>query len=293
MKVGLIQHHNSEDTQQNLDYTLKQIDKLAEQGAQLVVLEELHGSIYFCQTESQTHFELAETLDGKTATALASSAKKNNVVIVGSIFEKRGNGIYHNTAIVLDTDGSLAGHYRKMHIPDDPGYYEKYYFTPGDTGFTPINTSIGSLGVLICWDQWFPESARLMALAGADILIFPTAIGWDHADNEEEKQRQLDAWITIQRSHSIANNLPLISVNRAGQEDDPSQQTRGIEFWGNSFACDARGKVIATCSHDNNESIITEINMQESEEQRLVWPYFRDRRIDAYSDLTKRSIDSF
>ncbi len=291
MKVGLIQHSNSEDTNENLSYTLDQIDTLAQQGVQLIVLQELHGSLYFCQTESQHHFDLAESLDGNTASALAASAKKNNVVIVGSIFEKRGNGIYHNTAIVLESDGTLAGHYRKMHIPDDPGYYEKYYFTPGDTGFTPIKTSIGTLGVLVCWDQWFPESARLMALAGADILIFPTAIGWDLRDNEEEKQRQLDAWITIQRSHSIANNLPLISVNRVGHENDPSKQTDGIEFWGNSFACDARGKVITSCSNNNHENAIIEIDMTESEQQRLVWPYFRDRRIDAYNNITKRSID--
>lgn len=291
MKVGLVQHCNVENISNNLNYTLEQIDKLTSQGAQLIVLQELHGCLYFCQTESQQHFDLAEPLDGYTSSILAASAKKNNVVIVGSIFEKRGNGVYHNTAIVLDSDGSLAGYYRKMHIPDDPGYYEKYYFTPGDTGFTPIKTSLGSLGVLICWDQWFPESARLMALAGADILIFPTAIGWDMTDDEEEKQRQLDAWITIQRSHSIANNLPLISVNRVGHEHDPSAQTSGIEFWGYSFACDARGKVMTSCSNDNNESMIAEIDMTESEQQRLVWPYFRDRRIDAYSELTKRSID--
>jgi len=212
------------------------------------------------------------------------------VVIVTSLFEKRAAGLYHNTAVVFETDGTIAGRYRKMHIPDDPGYYEKYYFTPGDMGFTPIKTSIGTLGVLICWDQWFPESARLMALAGADILIFPTAIGWDMTDSEEEKQRQLEAWITIQRSHSIANNLPLISVNRVGHEIDPSHQTNGIEFWGNSFACDTRGKIISSCCN-NNESIIAEIDMAESEQQRLVWPYFRDRRIDAYSDITKRLID--
>lgn len=291
MKVGLVQHGNNENISNNLNYTLEQIDKLASQGAQLIVLQELHGCLYFCQTEYQQHFDLAEPLDGYTSSMLATSAKKNNVVIVGSIFEKRGNGVYHNTAIVLDSDGSLAGYYRKMHIPDDPGYYEKYYFTPGDTGFTPIKTSLGSLGVLICWDQWFPESARLMALAGADILIFPSSIGWDITDDEEERQRQLEAWITIQRSHSIANNLPLISVNRVGHELDPSNQTSGIEFWGYSFSCDARGKVMTSCSHDSNESVIADIDMTESEQQRLVWPYFRDRRIDAYSELTKRSID--
>ncbi|MDW3094884.1 MAG: carbon-nitrogen hydrolase [Gammaproteobacteria bacterium] len=291
MKAGLIQHSNIEDTHKNLHYTLEKIDLLAQQGAQLIVLQELHSSLYFCQTESQHHFDLAESLDGNTASILATCAKKNKVVIIGSIFEKRSNGVYHNTAIVLDNDGSFAGHYRKMHIPDDPGYYEKYYFTPGDTGFTPIKTNIGTLGILICWDQWFPESARLMALAGAEILIFPTAIGWDTNDTKEEKQRQLDAWITIQRSHSIANNLPVISVNRVGYEKDPSKQTDGIQFWGNSFACDARGKIIAACSSEKNENVIIDIDLTESDQQRLVWPYFRDRRIDAYIDLTKRSID--
>ncbi len=291
MKVGLVQHSNCNDPNKNLSYTLNQIDTLAKQGAQLIVLQELHGFLYFCQTESQQYFDLAESLDGNTVSALAACAKKNKIVIVGSIFEKRGNGIFHNTAIVLERNGALAGHYRKMHIPDDPGYYEKYYFTPGDTGFTPIKTSVGTLGILICWDQWFPESARLMALAGADILIFPTAIGWDNRDSREEKQRQLDAWITIQRSHSVANNLPSISVNRTGHENDPSNQTDGINFWGNSFVCDARGKIITSCSHDSNESIIAELDMTESEQQRLVWPYFRDRRIDAYSNITKRSID--
>lgn len=291
MKAGLIQHSNSEDALKNIRYTLEKIEALAKQGAELIVLQELHGSLYFCQTESQHYFDHAEPLNGETASLLASCAKKNKVVIVGSIFENRGNGIYHNTAIVLDSDGSMAGHYRKMHIPDDPGYYEKYYFTPGDTGFVPIKTSIGTLGVLVCWDQWFPESARLMALAGADILVIPTAIGWDMRDSEEEKQRQLDAWVTIQRSHSIANNLPLISVNRVGHEMDPSKQTDGIVFWGNSFACDARGKIITACSSESNENVITEIDMSESDQQRLVWPYFRDRRIDAYTDITKRSID--
>lgn len=291
MKAALIQHANTSQTQQNLGYTLAQIETAAKQGAELIVLQELHGSLYFCQTESQQHFELAESLDGPTASALAQSAKTNHVVVVGSLFEKRGNGIYHNTAVVFDKNGELAGFYRKMHIPDDPGYYEKYYFTPGDKGFTPIQTSVGCLGVLVCWDQWFPESARLMALAGAEILIFPTAIGWDMNDTKEEKARQLDAWITIQRSHAIANNLPVISVNRNGHEDDPSHQTDGIEFWGNSFACDARGRIINACLNSNNETIIVDIDMNESDQQRLLWPYFRDRRIDAYEDITKRAID--
>ena len=291
MKVGLIQHSNVEQTANNLTYSLKQIDQIAKQGAELIVLQELHSSLYFCQTESSHNFKLSETLDGPTANALAKSAKLNNVVIVGSIFEKRRHGVYHNTAIVMDSDGSMAGYYRKMHIPDDPGYYEKYYFTPGDTGFTPIDCSLGKLGVLVCWDQWFPESARLMALAGAEVLIFLTAIGWDMQDNSEERARQLDAWITIQRSHAIANNLPVISVNRVGHEQDPSKQTSGINFWGNSFACDAMGRVICSCPEDKNSNTLVDINLSETEQQRLIWPYFRDRRVDAYADLNKRSID--
>ncbi len=291
MKTALIQHSNSADIDNNLAHTLAQISNVASQGAKLVILQELHRSMYFCQTESQAYFELAEPLNGSTGVALANAAKIYKVVIVGSIFEKRSNGIYHNTAIVLDQDGTQAGFYRKMHIPDDPGYYEKYYFTPGDTGFKPIDTSIGKLGVLICWDQWFPESARLMALAGAEILIFPTAIGWDPRDSDEEKMRQLDAWITIQRSHSIANNLPVVCVNRNGFEPDPSHQTGGIQFWGNSFACDAMGKVIDSCPASDSKNLIVDINLRETEQQRLVWPYFRDRRIDAYKDITKRSID--
>ena len=291
MKVALLQHNNTQDTQQNLAFTLDQIDIAAKQGAELIVLQELHTSIYFCQTESQQYFDLAENFDGPTCTALNNAAKHNKVVIVGSIFEKRNNGIYHNTAVVFDRNHGLAGFYRKMHIPDDPGYYEKYYFTPGDTGFTPIETSVGKLGVLICWDQWFPESARLMALAGAELLIFPTAIGWDPSDTKEEQARQLDAWITIQRSHAIANNIPVICVNRVGHETDPSEQTKGIDFWGNSFACDAMGKTIVTSSSSENENSIVEIDIQETEKQRLIWPYFRDRRIDAYGNIVKRSID--
>ena len=291
MKVALVQQTNTQDTEINLAYSLTQITQLAKQGAELIILQELHRNLYFCQTESQQYFDLAEPLYGPTHDALAKTAKQNNIVIVGAIFEKRKNGIYHNTAIVLDQDGSVAGFYRKMHIPDDPGYYEKYYFTPGDTGFTPINTSLGKLGVLICWDQWFPESARLMALAGAEILIFPTAIGWDQRDSKEEQQRQLDAWITIQRSHAIANNIPVVSVNRTGYEADPSKQTEGIDFWGNSFACDAMGKVIASAPASENSNLLIDINVQETEQQRLIWPYFRDRRIDAYKNILKRSID--
>ncbi len=291
MKVGLVQHSNVGESDTNISFTLKQIELLSKQGAQLVVLQELHRSLYFCQTESAHHFKLAEPLDGPTAKLLGECAKKNNIVIVGSIFEKRRHGVYHNTAIVINNDGSMAGFYRKMHIPDDPGYYEKYYFTPGDTGFIPIQTSVGLLGVLICWDQWFPESARLMALAGAEILIYPTAIGWDMNDDAQERTRQLDAWITIQRSHAIANHLPVISVNRVGLEADPSKQTSGVNFWGNSFACDAMGKMLHQCAADENANALVEIDTHETEQQRLIWPYFRDRRVDAYADLNKRSID--
>ena len=291
MKVGIIQQSNSEDSELNLNSSLAHIKQLANQGAELIVLQELHRSHYFCQTESMRNFEFAEPLDGPTSQALANAARNNNVVIVGSIFELRSNGIYHNTAIVLDKDGSMAGYYRKMHIPDDPGYYEKYYFTPGDTGFQPIQTSIAKLGVLICWDQWFPESARLMALAGAELLVYPSAIGWEPTDSQEEKERQLDAWITIQRSHSIANNLPLVCVNRVGLEQDSSKQTNGIDFWGNSFACDAMGKILHNCASETEETQVIDIDFAESKQQRLIWPYLRDRRIDAYQDLTKRSID--
>lgn len=291
MKAALIQQINSSDSDANLAYTLTQIEKVCAQGAELVVLQELHRYLYFCQTESQHHFTLAESLDGPTCNSLAAAAKQHSVIVVGSIFEKRNNGIFHNTAVVFDRDGSMAGFYRKMHIPDDPGYYEKYYFTPGDTGFTPIATSVAKLGILICWDQWFPESARLMALAGAEILVFPTAIGWDPQDSEAEKARQLDAWLTIQRSHAIANNIPVIAVNRSGHEADISGQTAGISFWGNSFACDAMGKLIARGNHDCSENLIVDIDVQETDRQRLVWPYFRDRRIDAYGDILKRSID--
>lgn len=290
MKVALLQHSNSRDNEHNLAYVLTQIDAVAKQGAELVVLQELHTSIYFCQTESQQYFELAEDFNGPTCNALGKAAKENNIVVVGSIFEKRSNGIYHNTAVVFDRDSSMAGFYRKMHIPDDSGYYEKYYFTPGEE-FTPIQTSLGKLGVLICWDQWFPESARLMALAGAEMLVFPTAIGWDPTDNQKEQARQLDAWITIQRSHAIANNIPVVCVNRTGHEANPNQQTKGIDFWGNSFACDAMGKIIQAGSSSKNESLVVEIDTHETTQQRLIWPYFRDRRIDAYSDIVKRSID--
>ncbi len=289
--LGFIQHKCSSSKEENLKTVSKLIDHAYSLGGDVICLQELFSTPYFCTTENPDLFDLAETVEGETVTTMQKLAEELSIVLVVPFFEKRAAGVYHNSAAVIDADGSLSGVYRKMHIPDDPGYYEKYYFTPGDTGFTPIQTSIGKLGILICWDQWFPESARLMALAGAEMLIFPTAIGWDRQDSANEKQRQLDAWITIQRSHSIANNLPLISVNRCGLELDPSDQTTGIDFWGNSFACDAMGKIITTCNKETNESCVVDIDIKETEQQRLVWPYFRDRRIDAYSELIKRSID--
>lgn len=279
------------DYQMNLDYSIAQIQKAAKNGANLVVLCELHSSLYFCQEESSQNFDLAQTIPGPLTDKLAETAEDNNVVIIGSVFEKRADGLYHNTAVVFDKNGSLAGIYRKMHVPDDPGYYEKYYFAFGDLGFTPINTSIGKLGVMVCWDQWFPESARLMALAGAQVLIYPSAIGWDPKDDANEQQRQFHAWQTIQQSHAIANNLPLISTNRIGHEKDPSDKTAGIDFWGQSFVTDTMGKITTQASSVIAETIQTKIDLTETEHTRQLWPYLRDRRIDAYNDLNKRYID--
>ncbi|NNC68607.1 MAG: carbon-nitrogen hydrolase [Gammaproteobacteria bacterium] len=279
------------DYQANLDYSIAKIQTAAKNGADLVVLCELHSSLYFCQEESFQYFNLAQTIPGPLTDKLAETAKDNNVVIVGSLFEKRADGLYHNTAVVFDKDGSLAGFYRKMHIPDDPGYYEKYYFALGDLGFTPIQTSIGKLGVMVCWDQWFPESARLMALAGAQVLIYPSAIGWDPRDDANEQQRQFQAWQIIQQSHAIANNLPLISANRVGLEKDTSNKTAGIDFWGQSFVADTMGKIIVQASSKNAETIQTQIDLTEIEKTRQLWPYLRDRRIEAYNDLNKRYID--
>lgn len=281
----------SADYQANLDYSLRQIQAAANQGADLVVLCELHSSLYFCQEESSQYFNLSQTIPGPLTEKLSAAAKENNVVVVGTVFEKRTDGLYHNTAVIFDKDGSLAGKYRKMHIPDDPGYYEKYYFAFGDLGFTPIQTSIGKLGVMVCWDQWFPEAARLMALAGAQILIYPSAIGWDPRNSKEEQQRQFQAWQTIQQSHAIANNLPLISTNRVGHELDPSDQSAGINFWGQSFVTDSMGKVVTQASATDAETIQTTINLDEIEQTRHLWPYLRDRRIDAYNDISKRFID--
>ena len=260
-------------------------------GAELVVLQELHNSLYFCQTENTDNFDLAETIPGPSTDFFGNLAKKHGIVLVTSLFEKRAAGLYHNTAVVFEKDGSIAGKYRKMHIPDDPAYYEKFYFTPGDLGFTPIQTSIGKLGVQVCWDQWYPEGARLMALHGAEILIYPTAIGWESSDSEEEKKRQLNAWIISQRGHAVANGLPVISVNRTGYETDPSGQTNGIRFWGNSFATGPQGEILAEAQNDSDEILVVEIDRTRSENVRRWWPFLRDRRIDAYGEITERFID--
>lgn len=291
LKVALIQQPCTEERQANLEKSIASIRAAAIGGAKLVVLQELHTHLYFCQTEDVSNFDLAETIPGATTELLSGLAKEIGVVIVCSIFEKRASGLYHNTAVVLDKDGSIAGKYRKMHIPDDPGYYEKFYFTPGDLGFTPIETSVGKLGVLVCWDQWYPEAARMMALAGADLLLFPTAIGWNLKDDEDEKQRQLDAWQTIQRGHAIANCLPVLSCNRTGYEASPNNAGNGIQFWGNSFVAGPQGEILAQACTDKDEILITEINLARSEDIRKIWPFFRDRRIDAYNDLVRRFRD--
>ncbi len=288
IKVALVQQGCANNREKNLAKSIAEIKSAAKTGAQLVVLQELHSNLYFCQSEITENFDLAETIPGPLTDKLATVAKENKIVIVGSVFEKRAAGIYHNTAVVLDSDGSLAGCYRKMHIPDDPGYYEKYYFTPGDNKFEPINTAIGKLGVMICWDQWYPEAARCMALNGADILIYPTAIGWDPEDDEAEKQRQLDSWQIIQRSHAIANNLPLICCNRTGHEADISEQSNGIDFWGNSFMAGPQGEILAQAAGNKSQTLMSEIDLERTESVRRIWPFFRDRRIDAYGVLTKR-----
>ncbi len=291
LKVATVQHSCINDIDQNLQSTIQGIHEAANQGAKLIVLQELHRSLYFCQTQNPKLFDLAEPIPGPTTKRLGAIAAELDIVIVASIFEKRAAGIYHNSVAVMDTTKGIAGIYRKMHIPDDPGFYEKYYFTPGDTGFQPIDTSVGRLGVQICWDQWFPESARLMALAGAELLIYPTAIGWDPADCKAEQQRQLDAWITIQRSHAIANGIPVISCNRCGFEADPSGITQGIEFWGNSFITGHQGEIIKTAPSDQNTVLFAEINLSYTEQIRRIWPYLRDRRIDAYNGLSSRYLD--
>jgi N-carbamoylputrescine amidase len=290
MKVGIIQQANSADITDNIHKLKEKIRQLANGGAELIVMQELHNGLYFCQTEDTDVFDQAETIPGHSTYTFGELAKELGVVIVLSLFEKRAAGLYHNTAVVLEKDGSIAGIYRKMHIPDDPAYYEKFYFTPGDLGFNPIDTSVGRLGVLVCWDQWYPEAARMMALSGAEVLIYPTAIGWESSDSDEEKQRQLEAWITVQRGHAIANGVPVISVNRTGHETDPSGQTNGIQFWGNSFICGPQGEFIFKAD-ENEITHIVEIDKKRTENVRRWWPFFRDRRIDEYGELTKRWID--
>ena len=291
IKVGFIQQHNTNDINDNMQRLKRGIEQLAKQGAQLIVLQELHNSLYFCQIETVDNFDLAEPIPGPSTAFFSEIAAANNVVIVTSLFEKRAAGLYHNTSVVIEKDGSIAGKYRKMHIPDDPAYYEKFYFTPGDLGFAPIKTSLGKLGILVCWDQWYPEAARLMALNGAELLIYPTAIGYESSDAEEEKQRQREAWTTVQRGHAVANGLPVIAVNRVGFEPDPSQQTQGITFWGSSFVAGSQGEFIYRASETEEECTIVEIDLQRSEQVRRWWPFLRDRRIDEYHNITKRFID--
>ena len=290
MKVGLIQHAIESTQEQTIAKTVSLIEKAAKQGAQLVVLQELHQDRYFCINEDVDCFDLASNWE-KDIAFWSGVAKSNNVVLVTSLFEKRSAGLYHNTAVVFEKDGTVAGKYRKMHIPDDPGFYEKFYFTPGDLGYNPIQTSVGKLGLLVCWDQWYPEAARLMALKGAEMLIYPTAIGWFDEDAEDEKKRQCDAWETVQRGHAISNGLPVISVNRIGKEADNHNVLDGIRFWGNSFVAGPQGEIIVRASHDKEEVLIVEVDLERGEHVRRIWPFLRDRRIETYGDLTKRFID--
>lgn len=291
LTVGLVQQSCTSDKDLNLAKSIENIRKASALGAKLVVLQELHCGPYFCQNEDTGYFDLAEEIPGPTTELLGGVAREFGVVLVSSLFEKRAPGIYHNTAVVFEKDGSIAGKYRKMHIPDDPGYYEKFYFTPGDLGFEPIRTSVGKLGVLVCWDQWYPEAARLMALAGADLLIYPTAIGWDPRDEDEEKVRQKEAWITIQRGHAVANGIPVVSVNRVGLEPDPSGVLPGSLFWGSSFVAGPQGEILSQASNDREELLSVEIDLDRSETVRRIWPFLRDRRIDAYNDILKRYRD--
>ena len=291
INVGIIQQHNTADIKQNMQRLAESIKSLAHDGANLIVLQELHNGLYFCQTENVDLFDLAESIPGPSTDFYGSLAKELGVVIVTSLFEKRAPGLYHNTAVVIESDGTIAGKYRKMHIPDDPAYYEKFYFTPGDLGFHPINTSIGRLGVLVCWDQWYPEAARLMALQGAELLIYPTAIGYESSDSEEEQQRQREAWTTVQRGHAVANGLPVISVNRVGFEPDPSGQTNGIQFWGSSMVVGPQGEFLYRAPADEEVSKIVEVDLERSEQVRRWWPFLRDRRVDQYGEITKRFID--
>lgn len=291
LKIGILQQHNIADTKKNIERLAENITDLAQRGAELVVLQELHNSLYFCQTEDVNNFDLAEPIPGPSTDFYGELARKLGIVLVTSLFEKRAAGLYHNTAVVIEKDGTIAGKYRKMHIPDDPAYYEKFYFTPGDIGFHPIDTSVGRLGVLVCWDQWYPEAARLMALQGAEMLIYPTAFGYESSDTEAEQQRQREAWTTVMRGHAVANGLPVIAVNRVGHESDPSEQTGGIQFWGSSFVAGPQGELLYRASDNEEESIILNIDLDHSEQVRRWWPFLRDRRIDEYKDLTKRFID--
>ncbi len=289
MKVGIIQQRNSGDVKANRQSLISKIKQLASQGAQLVVLPELHDSLYFCQVESVDNFDLAVEIPGEVTREYAAVARECGIVLVTSLFEKRATGLYHNTAVVYDTDGSVAGQYRKMHIPDDPAYYEKFYFTPGDQGFIPIETSLGKLGVMVCWDQWYPEGARLMAMRGAQMLIYPTAIGYESSDTPDEQERQREAWTTVQRGHAVANGLPVVTVNRVGMEPSPSPSGgRGIAFWGTSFVCGPQGELLYEAPTNEESTAVVDIDMQRSECVRRWWPFLRDRRIDCYGDLTKR-----
>lgn len=291
MKTGIIQQHNTADKKYNMQRLAESIKALASEGAELIILQELHNSLYFCQVENVNNFDLAEPIPGPSTEFFGSLAKELGVVIVTSLFEKRAAGLYHNTAVVIERDGTIAGKYRKMHIPDDPAYYEKFYFTPGDLGFHPIDTSVGRLGVLVCWDQWYPEAARLMALQGAEMLIYPTAIGFESSDEPAEQQRQREAWTTVQHGHAVANGLPVVAVNRVGHETDPSGMTGGIEFWGSSFVAGPQGELLYRASDHEEERKIIDIDLAHSEQVRRWWPFLRDRRIDKYTDIVKRFID--
>ena len=291
LTVGLIQQRCSGDAARNLSASIEGIRKAAARGARLVLLPELHTSLYFCQTEDPANFDLAETIPGPTTGQLGKLAAELGIVVVASIFEKRAPGLYHNTAVAIESDGCIAGCYRKMHIPDDPGYYEKFYFTPGDLGFNPVQTSVGTLGILVCWDQWYPEAARLMALGGAQILLYPTAIGWCRSDDSDEQARQRDAWLTIQRAHAIANGLPVLTCNRTGFETDSSGHTDGIQFWGSSAVFGPQGEIIDQASENETGVVVAMVDLQRTEQVRRLWPYLRDRRIDAYQDLLRRYRD--
>ncbi len=291
LNIGLLQQHNTPDREDNMRRLSNGITNLARQGAQLIVLQELHNSLYFCQEENVGHFDLAEPIPGPSTTFYGQLAKNLDVVIVTSLFERRAPGLYHNTAVVMERDGSIAGRYRKMHIPDDPAYYQKFYFTPGDLGFRPIDTSVGRLGVLVCWDQWYPEAARLMALAGADLLIYPTAIGYESSDPIDEQQRQREAWTTVQRGHAVANGLPVVTVNRVGFEPDPTGQTKGIQFWGSSFVAGPQGEILYRASEKEEASALINLDLGHSEQVRRWWPFLRDRRIEEYGDIVRRYRD--